>query len=223
MFAVFFLAVPFRKGLWSSQNCGRSTIDGFLNVIQAWLKHDLFILQLNVNLEKWLQFISHNLSFALFLPAHSVFHGIEGILSGIQQSLIQIPEIIVFDFFLLLLRRALDVRVKQVVFDDLNQVINSSFNFDVLRHQELLFRSDVVFLHSDELVQSDWFWVLRKVDQQNLADHLQVVFNSVLDDVVDGDDQLLELVQALMHVLQIRVDVHGGPSEGHHTGPQFEL
>lgn len=62
-----------------------------------------------------------------------------------------------------------------------------------------------------------------QVYEEGLGDDFQVLLNSVLDDVVDGDDQLLELVQALMHVLQIRVDVHGGPSEGHHTGPQFEL
>jgi hypothetical protein len=42
-------------------------------------------------------------------------------------------------------------------------------------------------------------------------------------DVVDIDDELLKFGQALMHVIQVPVDIHRSPGKSHHTRTQFVL
>jgi len=59
---------------------------------------------------------------------------------------------------------------------------------------------------------------LRKVDQNGLGKGFQVILDSVLHDVIDVDDQLLEFDKAVVYVVEIAVDVHRGPGEGDHTG-----
>jgi hypothetical protein len=62
---------------------------------------------------------------------------------------------------------------------------------------------------------------LWKVDEDGLGQALEVVLNSVLHDVVDVDDQLLELVQSLMNVGQVSINVHRSPSQSDHTWSQL--
>ncbi len=60
-------------------------------------------------------------------------------------------------------------------------------------------------------------------DKRHFGDVLEIVFDTVLDDVVHVYDQLFQFVEALVHVGQIGVDVHGGPSQGRHPWMQFQL
>ena len=107
----------------------------------------------------------------------------------------------------------------------MNKIFNCSFNFDVLGLELLGLNSDPILLHFDELFECVGLGVLWKVDEDGLGQALEVVLNSVLHDVVDVDDQLLELVQSLMNVGQVSINVHGSPSQGDHTWSQlvFEI
>jgi hypothetical protein len=65
--------------------------------------------------------------------------------------------------------------------------------------------------------------VIGEIDQKDFGDLFQVVLDTVLDDVIDRDDQLVELVQTLVDVLQVGVDVHGSPCEGDHSWSELKL
>jgi len=58
---------------------------------------------------------------------------------------------------------------------------------------------------------------LRKVDQNGLGKGFQVILDSVLHDVIDVDDQLLEFDKAVVYVVEVAVNVHGSPGECYHT------
>jgi hypothetical protein len=113
------------------------------------------------------------------------------------------------------------VLIKLVRANGLNKIFNCSFNFDVLGLELLGLNSDPVLLHLDELLQCVGLGVLWKVDEDGLGQALEVVLNSVLHDVVDVDDQLLELVQSLMNVGQVSINVHRSPSQSDHTWSQL--
>jgi hypothetical protein len=76
-------------------------------------------------------------------------------------------------------------------------------------------------LHFNEFVKSEGLGILRQVHEHCLGQALQVVLDSVLHDVVDVDDQLLELGQALVDMMEIAIDVHGSPCKGNHTWSQL--
>jgi hypothetical protein len=65
--------------------------------------------------------------------------------------------------------------------------------------------------------------VVGEIVKKDLGDLLEVVLDTVLDDVVDRDDELVELVETLVNVLEVGVDVHGGPGKGDHTGSELVL
>lgn len=107
--------------------------------------------------------------------------------------------------------------------DGLNEILDGAFDFVVLALQLLRFFSDPLFLHLDELIKSEGLSVLWQVDEDCLGETLKVVLDSVLHDVVDVDDQLLELGESLMDVVEVAIDVHGGPGESYHTWSQLVL
>jgi hypothetical protein len=111
--------------------------------------------------------------------------------------------------------------IKLIGADGLDEILNGTFNFVVLGLQLLGFNSDPIFLHLNELFKSVGLSILRKVDKDGLGQALEVVLNSVLHDVVDVDDQLLELVQSLMNVGQVSINVHRSPSQSDHTWSQL--
>lgn len=115
------------------------------------------------------------------------------------------------------------VLVELVGADSLDEVFHSTFNFVVLRLEFLRLVLDPDLLHLHEVIESEGLSILREVDQDSLGQSLEVVLNSVLHDIVDVDDQLLELSQALVHVMQVAVDVHGSPGEGDHAWPELVL
>lgn len=61
------------------------------------------------------------------------------------------------------------------------------------------------------------------MDEHNLRDSLQVIFDSVLDNIIDVDDELFEFLESLVHVGQIALDVHGCPSQCDHTRSEFKV
>jgi len=81
--------------------------------------------------------------------------------------------------------------------------------------------ADPGFLHLNKVVESEGLCILGKVHKDCLGKSLEVVLDSVLHNVVDVDDQLLKFGKALMDVVKITVNVHGGPRKGNHTGSQL--
>ena len=65
--------------------------------------------------------------------------------------------------------------------------------------------------------------ILRKVNKDCLRECLEVVLNSVLHDVIDVDDQLLELCKALMNMVKVAINVHGSPGKGNHAWAKLVL
>jgi len=83
----------------------------------------------------------------------------------------------------------------------LDKVVDGMFDFDVLGHKEAGFFGDGFLLLVDELVEGQWLAVGDEVDELDFGDGFEVVFDTVVDDIVDGDDELLELVETLVDVL----------------------
>jgi hypothetical protein len=101
-----------------------------------------------------------------------------------------------------------NVLVELVRANGLNQVFNCAFNFVVLGAELLGLDSDPLLLHLDEFVKSVGLSVLGQVDKDGLGEGLEVVLNSVFHDVIDVDDELFELGQALVDVVKVAVNVH---------------
>jgi hypothetical protein len=78
-------------------------------------------------------------------------------------------------------------------------------------------------LHFDEFVQGKRLTVRGKVNEFNLGDGLEVVFNTIFDDIVDGNDELLEFAETFVDVLEVSIDVHRSPGEGEETGSKLEF
>jgi len=113
--------------------------------------------------------------------------------------------------------------IKLIGADCLNEIFDCTLDLVVLRLELLGLFSDPLFLHLDEFVKSESLSILRKVDENGLGKTLKVVLDTVLHDVVDIDDKLLQFGKALMDVVQISINVHGSPGKGHHTWSQFVL
>ena len=113
--------------------------------------------------------------------------------------------------------------VELVRANSLNQIFDSAFDFVVLAAELLAFDCDPNFLHLYEFVESVSLGFLWQIDEHCLGKSLKVVFNTVLHNVVDVDDELLEFGQTLMHVIQIAVDIHRSPGESYHTWAQLVL
>lgn len=105
----------------------------------------------------------------------------------------------------------------------MEEVVHGVFNFNILGDQFVSLGLDVVFLHLDEAVQAHRLVSLGELDERLFAHLFKVVFNSIFNDVIDVDDQLLKLLEAVVDVLQIGIDVHGGPGESDHSGSEFEF
>jgi hypothetical protein len=159
------------------------------------------------------------------LSNNSVLHGIQGVLGGIQKSLIEVPEIIPLDLLGFLSMDVLlilnDMGIEFVEHDGVDKIVDGSLDFLILRHKEVGVLGNMIFLSLDELFQRHWLGVIGKVDKKDLGDLLEVVLNTVLDDVIDGDDQLVEFVKALMNVFKITVNVHGSPGKSNHSRPEL--
>jgi hypothetical protein len=111
--------------------------------------------------------------------------------------------------------------IKLVRANGLNQILDSSFDLLVLAPELLGLLLDPLLLHLDELLESEGLRILGQVDKHGLGERLEVVLDTVLHDVVDVDDQLLELVQSLMNVGQVSINVHRSPSQSDHTWSQL--
>jgi hypothetical protein len=140
-----------------------------------------------------------------------------------KQSLIHRPVVVLGELLDLLGGNWLDVLVQLVGANSLDQVLDGALDLVVLALEFLGLFSDPDLLHFDEVVQGEGLGVLGQVDEHGLGEGLQVVLNSVFHDVVDVDDQLLELGESLVDVVQVAIDVHGGPGKGHHTWSEFVL
>jgi len=140
-----------------------------------------------------------------------------------EQSLIHGPVVVLGELLDLFGRDWLNVLVQLVRANGLDQVIDGSLDLVVLTHELLGLFFDPDLLHFDEVVEGEGLGVLWQVDKNGLGEGLQVVFNSVLHDVVDVDDQLLELGKSLMDMVQVSINVHGSPGECDHTWSEFVL
>jgi hypothetical protein len=107
--------------------------------------------------------------------------------------------------------------------DGLDKILNSSFNLEVLGLELLRLFLDPLLLHLDEVIKSEGLGILRKVDQDSLGKRFKVVLNTVLHDVIDVNNQLFKLGEALMNMVKIAINIHGSPGESNHTGSQFVL
>jgi hypothetical protein len=101
--------------------------------------------------------------------------------------------------------------IKLVRADGLDEILDSTFNLVILALELLRLLTDPFLLHLDELIESEGLGILWEVDENSLRKTLEVVLNTVLHDIVDVDDELLKLGEALMNVMKISINVHGSP------------
>jgi len=211
--------VPVLNSLGRFQDVTSSSVDGVLDLIERWLKDAGVSVKVDIYLKEWLQVLLWRVSSS----ANSLFHLVERVFGCVEQSLIHRPVVVLGQLLDLLSRDWLNVLVQLVGANGLDQVVDGSFDLVVLALELLGLLSDPDLLHFDEVVEGEGLGVLWQVDEHSLGEGLQVVLNSVLHDVIDVDDQLLELGKSLVDVVQVSINVHGGPGEGDHTWSEFVL
>ena len=101
-----------------------------------------------------------------------------------------------------------NVLVKLVRADGLNKVFNSTFDFVIFASELLAFNCNPLFLHFDKFIKSVSLSILRKVNEHSLGEGLKIVFNTVLHNIVDVYNKLLELGKAHVYVVKVTIDVH---------------
>jgi hypothetical protein len=141
----------------------------------------------------------------------------------VEESLIHGPVVVLGQLLDFLSRDRLNMLIELVRADSLDEILYSSLNLEVLRLELLGLFLDPLLLHLDELIKSEGLGILGKVNQDSLGERFEVVLNTVLHDVIDVDDQLFKLGEALMNMVQVTINVHGSPSEGNHTWSKFVL
>jgi hypothetical protein len=141
----------------------------------------------------------------------------------VEESLIHGPVVVLGQLLDFLGGNRLNMLIELVRADSLDEILYSSLNLEVLGLELLGLFLDPLLLHLDELIKSEGLGILGKVDQDSLGERFEVVLNTVLHDIIDVNNQLFKLGEALMNVIEITIDVHGSPGEGNHTGSEFVL
>jgi len=201
------LLIPVVKVLGALQDGVGGSVDGVLNLFETGVQLNNSTGELHVDFEEWLELGGVSLALAS-LADDTVLHGIQRVLSAVEKSLVQVPDVVALDLLGLFLRNGVNVGVQGVAEDGSEEVIDSGLDFEVLGHEISGVFLDKLLLHSHKFFQRKGLAFLGKVHQKDLGDGLEVVFNSVFNDIVDVDNQLLELAETLVHVLQESVDVH---------------
>jgi hypothetical protein len=152
-----------------------------------------------------------------------VLHGVEGVLGGVEESIVEIEEIVFFDSLDFFRAHCINPGVELVVEDNQKQVIHGSFHLQVFAGEVVSLLVDILFLRAHKGLEGKGHVLVGKRDQGHLRNVLQVDFYSIFNYVVHVDDQLLQLVEALVDVVEIRVDVHRSPGQGRHSRMKLEL
>lgn len=125
-----------------------------------------------------------------------------------EQSLVHSPVVVLLQLGDLLRVDGSNMLIQLVSADCVEKIINCSFDFNILRRKKISLKFSRLMLKLDELVLTVCPIVLGHLYKDHLADGLEVVLDTVLDDVVDTDDQLLQLAKTVVHVLEVSVNVH---------------
>jgi hypothetical protein len=216
------LLVPVVEILGTLEHGVGSSVDGVLDFFETGVQFNNSTRELDINFEEGLELSHVSCSLASFTD-NTVLHGIQGVLSAVEKSLVQVPDIVALDLLGFFLGNRVNVGIQGIAENGSEEIIDSSFDFKVLGHQVSGVFLNEFLLHPDEFFQRKRLAFLRKVNQKDLGDGLEVVFNSVFNDIVDVNNQLFKLAEALVDVLQESIDIHGGPGQSQHTGSELEF
>jgi len=92
----FVLLIPIDEILAASKNSSSSLIDSFLDFVKIRRKTDKLssVLKSDIDFEERLQSSGQTLS---FLSTDSVLHLVEGVLGGVEEGLVKVPEVVALD------------------------------------------------------------------------------------------------------------------------------
>ena len=107
---------------------GSSSIDSALDLLESWLKSAGVSFKVNIDLEEWLQDLLWHVSSS----ANSLFHLVKGVFGGVEKSLIHGPVVVLGELLDLLSRDWLNMLIKLIRADGLNEILNGSLNLVVL-------------------------------------------------------------------------------------------
>ena len=113
--------------------------------------------------------------------------------------------------------------VELVLTDSLEKIFDSTFDFKVLASKLLGSGLNPVFLHVDELGQGEGRASSGQVNQDSLRKGLKIVLDTVLHDIVDVNDQLVQLGKTLVNMLEETFNIHRGPSKTADTRSETSL
>jgi len=111
--SVFFwlvVLVPVLHSLRGFQDVTGSSVDGVLDFIKRWLEDAGVSVKVHIDLEEWLQVLLWRVSSS----ANSLFHLVERVFGGVEQSLIHRPVVVLGQLLDFLGRDWLDVLVQLV-------------------------------------------------------------------------------------------------------------
>jgi hypothetical protein len=119
------LLIPVLYRLGGFENVGSSTINRGLDFFERWLEDRLTTLKVNVHLEEGLQ----DLFGGIAATTNSFLHLVEGVLGGVEESLIHRPVVVLGEFLDLFSRNGLNMLIKLVRADSLDEIFDSALNF----------------------------------------------------------------------------------------------
>jgi hypothetical protein len=126
----------------------------------------------------------------------------------VEKCLIHRPVVVLRELLDLFSRNRFDMLIQLVRANSLDQVLNCTLDFLILGLKFLRLVTDPILLHFDKIVKGECLSILRQVNKDCLGERLKIVLNTVLHDVVDVDNQLLQLGKTLVDVMEITINIH---------------
>jgi hypothetical protein len=154
------LLVPVLNLLGGFQNVGSGTVNGGLNLLKGWLEGGLSCIEVHVDFEEGLE----DLLGCITATANTFLHLVQRVLGSVKKCLIHAPVVIfgqLLDFFS---ADGLNMLVKLVGANSLNEVFDSTFNFVILALKFLTFNRDPLLLHLNKLIKRIGSRVLGQVN-----------------------------------------------------------
>ena len=213
--------VPVLDFLGALEHGGSSLVDRPLHIGERRLQAGDVTIKENLHFEEGLE--ATVLFGAGAAAADALLHLVQRELGSVEESLVHGPVVVLGETDDVLHRDGVHGRVQLVRADGLEEILNSTLNFVVLRAEFLGCVLDPLLLHLDELLERESRALLGEVDKHGLGQGFEVVLDTVLHNIVNVDNELVEFGKALVDVMEEAIDVHRGPGERANTGAESAL
>jgi len=124
--------------------------------------------------------------------------------------------VVLLQFSDFLFRNCINISVQLVDGYRLDQILHGIFHLQVLALKECGLLSDMLLLHLHKFLDGERLCIWQ-VNKQCLGDDLEVLLNTVLNDVIDIFYRLLQLAKNRVDMGLISINIHTSPGKSDHS------